>query len=123
MLGRLRSKFQLHQVWKISVYKRFATDQESHEHSLFCLQDLAQYTSFMESIGNVLDIGCGTGQLSLFLARGNREVYGVDISNGSLLTGEKFRSENNIDNAYFMKMDVFDLKFKKNLFGRDLSLV
>ena len=30
----------------------------------------------------VLELGCGTGQLSLFLARGNREVYGVDISNG-----------------------------------------
>ena len=24
----------------------------------------------------ILELGCGTGQLSLFLARGNREVYG-----------------------------------------------
>ena len=57
----------------------------------------------------VLELGCGTGQLSLFLARGNRQVYGVDISNGSLLVGEKFRRDNKVSNAYFMKMDVFDL--------------
>ena len=69
----------------------------------------------------VLELGCGTGQLSLFLARGNRQIYGVDISNGSLILGEKFRKENEIKNAYFMKMDVFDLKFKKNNFDFTIS--
>ena len=69
----------------------------------------------------ILELGCGTGQLSLFLARGNRDVYGVDISNGSLLLGEKFRKENDIKNAYFMKMDVFDMKFKKNNFDFTIS--
>ena len=69
----------------------------------------------------VLELGCGTGQLSLFLSKGNREIYGVDISNGSLMLGEKFRRENKIDNAYFMKMDVFDLKFKKNYFDYTIS--
>jgi len=69
----------------------------------------------------ILELGCGTGQMSLFLARGNREVYGVDISNGSLLLGEKFRFENEINNAYFMKMDIFDLKFKENTFDFTVS--
>ncbi|AIQ94749.1 class I SAM-dependent methyltransferase [Prochlorococcus sp. MIT 0604] len=69
----------------------------------------------------VLELGCGTGQLSLFLSRCNREIYGVDISNGSLILGEKFRLENNINNAYFMKMDVFDLKFKKDFFDFTIS--
>jgi len=69
----------------------------------------------------VLELGCGTGQLSLYLARGNREVYGVDISNGSLLLGEEFRVKNQINNAYFMKMDVFDLKFKSNTFDFTIS--
>ena len=69
----------------------------------------------------ILELGCGTGQLSLFLARGNREVYGVDISNGSLLLGEKFRKDNQIKNAFFMKMDVFDLKFKKDNFDITIS--
>ena len=70
---------------------------------------------------NILELGCGTGQLSLFLARGNRNIYGVDISNGSLILGENFRSENEINNVYFMKMDVFDLKFKKDFFDFTIS--
>ncbi len=70
---------------------------------------------------NILELGCGTGQLSLFLARGNRNIFGVDISNGSLSLGEKFRSDNDIKNLYFMKMDVFDLKFKKNYFDFTIS--
>ena len=57
---------------------------------------------------NILELGCGTGQLSLFLARGNRNIFSVDISNGSLILGEKFRSDNDIKNVYFMKMEVFD---------------
>ena len=36
---------------------------------------------------NILELGCGTGQLSLFLARGNRNIFSVDISNGSLTLG------------------------------------
>ncbi len=69
----------------------------------------------------ILELGCGTGQLSLFLARGNREVYGVDISEGSLLLGENFRKNNKIEKAFFMKMDVFDLKFKENNFDFTIS--
>ena len=69
----------------------------------------------------ILELGCGTGQLSLFLSRCNREICAVDISNGSLKLGEKFRKENNIENTYFMKMDVFDLKFKPNSFDYVIS--
>lgn len=64
----------------------------------------------------ILELGCGTGQLSLFLSRSNREIFAVDISNGSLLLGEEFRKKNNIQNTFFMKMDVFNLQFKDNIF-------
>ncbi len=69
----------------------------------------------------ILELGCGTGQLSLFLSRANREIFAVDISNSSLKLGENFRRRHEIDNAYFMKMDVFDLKFNKNTFDYTLS--
>ena len=38
----------------------------------------------------VLEAGCGTGQLSIFLSRYNRQVYGIDISKGSLVEAKKF---------------------------------
>ena len=46
----------------------------------------------------VLEVGCGTGQLSLFLSRYKREIYSVDLSIGSLELGERFRKKNNIEN-------------------------
>ncbi len=77
-----------------------------------------------EEIGygtNILEMGCGTGQLSLFLSRSNRNIFAVDISNSSLKLGEEFRRENRIKNTFFMRMDVFDLKFKKNNFDCVIS--
>lgn len=65
--------------------------------------------------------GFGTGQLSLFLARGNRKVYGVDISNSSLILGEEFRKKSQIENLFFMRMDLFDFKFKNNYFDYIIS--
>ena len=69
----------------------------------------------------ILELGCGTGQLSLFLSRCNREICAVDLSNSSLMLGESFRKANKIENTYFMKMDVFDLKFKSNTFDCTIS--
>lgn len=69
----------------------------------------------------VLELGCGTGQLSLFLGRANRQIFAVDISEGSLVIGENFRKDHDINNVFFMKMDVFDLKFNKNEFDFTIS--
>ena len=69
----------------------------------------------------ILELGCGTGQLSLFLSRCNREIFALDISNGSLKLGEDFRDKYQVQNTYFMKMDVFDLKFKQNYFDCVIS--
>ena len=77
-----------------------------------------------EGIGygaRILELGCGTGQLSLFLSRSNRDIFAVDLSNASLKLGEDFRKKHQIENTFFMKMDVFDLKFKPNTFDYTLS--
>lgn len=39
----------------------FKNPQESHTHSLEILNQLYQYDDFMESIGTLVDLGCGTG--------------------------------------------------------------
>lgn len=40
----------------------FRNDQERHEHSLQTLNTLFEYDDFMESIGTLVDLGCGSGQ-------------------------------------------------------------
>jgi SAM-dependent methyltransferase len=39
----------------------FASDNQSHQHSLETLNMLQEYDEFMESIGTLADIGCGSG--------------------------------------------------------------
>jgi len=71
--------------------------------------------------GTILELGCGTGQLSIFLSRYNRLIFGSDISTGSLKIGENFRKKSNINNVFFSKMNVFNLMFKENFFDVIIS--
>ena len=36
----------------------------------------------------ILEVGCGTGQLSNFLSRYNRKLFGIDLSESSLAMAE-----------------------------------
>lgn len=48
----------------------------------------------------VLEVGCGTGQLTSFLGMSwNRRVFGSDICLNSLRLGKGSRDRNNIQNA------------------------
>ena len=69
----------------------------------------------------ILEAGCGTGQLSLFLSRFKRQIYSIDLSSGSLSLGEKFRKKNNIENLFFLKMSIFNMFFQKNFFDVIIS--
>ncbi len=56
----------------------------------------------------VLDAGCGTGQLTNFLALApQRTVVGADVCQRSLELAEAFRLENRIDGASFVQMNLF----------------
>ena len=59
----------------------------------------------------VLEAGCGTGQLSIFLSRYNRQIYGIDLSKGSLIEATKFMKKNSISNVKLYRMNIFKLFF------------
>lgn len=69
----------------------------------------------------VLEVGCGTGQLSLFLKRFNRFIYGIDLSIPSLKLAENFRIRNDIDNVFFSKMNIFNMQFRDEVFDYVIS--
>ena len=75
----------------------------------------------IKMFSKVLEAGCGTGQLSLFLSRYQRQIYSIDLSFGSLELGEKFRKNNNIENVFFSRMSLFNLFFKKEYFDIIIS--
>ena len=52
----------------------------------------------------VLDFGCGTGTITLRMARNVGKIYGVDVSVGMLRRAEQNLTNQNVDNAVFRKI-------------------
>ena len=55
----------------------------------------------------VLEVGCGTGQLSNFLGIACRRVIGTDLCLNSLRLGEAFRARHGLDRVRFVQMNLF----------------
>ena len=54
----------------------------------------------------ILEIGCGTGQMSLYLARGARRVVGADLTRASLLLGAAAARNFAVDGVQFIETDL-----------------
>jgi len=77
-------------------------------------------TQFKKFIGynkNILEVGCGTGQLAIYFSIGtNNNVVGLDPTIQSLKLGKDFASINNISNITFVNADIFDDVLEDNYF-------
>jgi SAM-dependent methyltransferase len=59
----------------------FRNHEESHQHSLQTLNTLFEYDDFMESIGTLIDLGCGTGlDLEWWATRTTRDEVPVPLN-------------------------------------------
>jgi len=54
----------------------------------------------------VVEIGCGTGQMSLYLARGHRVVIGADLARTSLKLGVEAARRFDLDQVHFIETDL-----------------
>ena len=69
----------------------------------------------------ILDIGCGTGNLSLELAKLGAEVTGVDISEAMLVKAREKAKKENLDIEFYCA-DVHNLPFDDETFDAVVSL-
>ena len=68
-----------------------------------------QFKKFIGFKKKVLEVGCGTGQLSIYFSLGtNNEVVGLDPTIQSLNLAKNFTEKNEINNIEFVNADVFD---------------
>ena len=70
---------------------------------------------------NILEAGCGTGQLSIVLSRYARQIYGIDLSKGSLIEAKQFINSNDIKSVHLFRMNIFKLFFEENTFDVIIS--
>ena len=64
----------------------------------------------------VVEIGCGTGQLTNFLSIAHRSVLGVDVCLNSLQLAHDFKVANTLDRATFAQMNLFKPALKDGFF-------
>ncbi|MGN9163204.1 class I SAM-dependent methyltransferase [Clostridium sulfidigenes] len=65
--------------------------------------------------GKALDIGCGNGRNSLYLAHKGFEVYGIDFSKTSIEWGKQLAKEQSIE-VNFLCQSIFDFKCEPESF-------
>jgi SAM-dependent methyltransferase len=58
------------------------------------------------SDARILEIGCGTGQMSLYLARAERVVIGADLTRASLQLGADAAMRFGVDGVQFVETDL-----------------
>ena len=69
----------------------------------------SEFKKFIGYNKKVLEVGCGTGQLSIFFSIGNNnEIVGFDPTIQSLNLAKSFVEKNEIKNIEFVNADIFD---------------
>ena len=69
----------------------------------------------------VLDAGCGTGQLPIFLSLPGRRTVGIDFSSPSLMEGRRFIRRFDLKDVDLVQMDLFALGLKERSFDYVIS--
>ena len=64
----------------------------------------------------ILDLGCGTGQMSLYLARAGRVVVGADLTRPSLELGADAARRFRVDGVQFVETDLLRPGLRKGSF-------
>ncbi|HKY82880.1 MAG TPA: methyltransferase domain-containing protein [Sphingobium sp.] len=66
----------------------------------------AQLDAAIPYDARIVEVGCGTGQMSLYLARGDRIVIAADLCRASLELGAAAARRLGIDRVHFVETDV-----------------
>ena len=77
----------------------------------------SKFKKFISYNKDVLEVGCGTGQLANYFAIGtNNRVVGLDPTIESLRIANDFAKKNEINNIQFVNADIFDDVLKDKFF-------
>ena len=76
-----------------------------------------KFKKFIGFKKKVLEVGCGTGQLSIYFSLGtNNKIVGFDPTIQSLNLAKNFADKNEITNIEFVNADIFDDVLERDYF-------
>ena len=76
-----------------------------------------KFKNFIGFNKDILEVGCGTGQLSIYFSIGNNNrVYALDPTLTSINLGKELAKKNKIKNIKFVNADIFDDIFNDKTF-------
>ena len=105
----------LKQIWMAGDYDRFSRYLESGAREFYERLDIAPGCQ-------LLDVGCGSGQLALMAARDGLQATGVDIA-GNLVERARERAQAEGLKARFQEADAESLPFEDARFDVVVSLI
>lgn len=89
---------------------------ESAANSILVKYINSQFGTHILPDNTVLDYGCGTGTITLRIARNAAKVYGVDVSERMLKHAQQNFRIQNIENTTFLKITALDEMFQDDFF-------
>ena len=95
-------KTRLKKIWMAGDYDRFSRYMEAGAREFYERLNVAPGC-------RLLDVGCGSGQLSLLAAKDGLEVTGVDIASNLVAAGNRRAKEEGLTNCRFQEGDASDL--------------
>lgn len=73
-------------------------------------------------VKTILDLGCGLGRHSVFLAKNGFDVVGVDISKSALMIAKKWICKERLENVALLRANMTALPFKDSYFHMVISV-
>lgn len=71
---------------------------------------------YLKPSDQLLDFGCGPGNLTLALAKDVQSIHAMDISAGMIAVAKQGAAEQHIENIDFSQSSIFDPAFEKESF-------
>ena len=94
-------------------------DEDIRTHDSLYTRTITGTTSLLTTSDIVLDLGCGSGEIGLHIARHVQRVHGIDVSTKMIELANQKAHDRSINNVEFSHADAFD----PVLTGRSFSAI
>jgi 2-polyprenyl-3-methyl-5-hydroxy-6-metoxy-1,4-benzoquinol methylase len=92
-------------------------DDAIKEHDPQYVKTMEETMALLAKSDSVLDFGCGSGEISIGLASRVERILGIDTSGKMIELADEKACEQEIKNAVFREMDVFDSSLNNKSFS------